>query len=187
MFSRKRKRVGLPRVSENSRNLGKFQRIPQEMLKSKVEWIPIELMKSLFALISNYNLQLVSIRRCGYMDRIFYMEVGRSAVTGGGDLWMEAEDNNIAYNMHSAILSAMSSSSTNNPTIVTASNSSKDDVGPRQRGRSSSANEASKPISVLQRRHTGAKLHGYSPLGKKLRKIIRESSKPGARNREQKK
>ncbi|XP_017877178.1 insulin receptor substrate 1 isoform X3 [Ceratina calcarata] len=98
---------------------------------------------------------LICIRRCGYMDRIFYMEVGRSAVTGGGELWMEAEDNNIAHNMHAAIMNAMSNSS---------SNSNKDDVGPRQRMRSSSATEASKPIFVLQHRHAGQKFHN-SPLG----------------------
>lgn len=118
------------------------------------------------------------------MDRIFYMEVGRSAVTGGGDFWMEAEDNNIAHNMHAAILNAMSSSSTssnsasglNNSVIGTGSSTmNKDDVGPRQRVRSSSANEASKPISVLQRRHTGAKLQGFSPLGKALTISRRES------------
>ncbi|XP_017877177.1 insulin receptor substrate 1 isoform X2 [Ceratina calcarata] len=97
---------------------------------------------------------LICIRRCGYMDRIFYMEVGRSAVTGGGELWMEAEDNNIAHNMHAAIMNAMSNSS---------SNSNKDDVGPRQRMRSSSATEASKPIFVLQHRHAGQKFHN-SPL-----------------------
>ncbi|XP_017757808.1 PREDICTED: insulin receptor substrate 1 isoform X3 [Eufriesea mexicana] len=96
---------------------------------------------------------LICIRRCGYMDRIFYMEVGRSAVTGGGELWMEAEDNNIAHNMHVAIMNSMSNSS-----------GSKDDVGPRQRKRSSSATEASKPIFVLQHRHTGQKFHN-SPLG----------------------
>ncbi|XP_047343934.1 insulin receptor substrate 1 isoform X6 [Vespa velutina] len=96
---------------------------------------------------------LICIRRCGYMERIFYMEVGRSAVTGGGEFWMEAEDNNIAHNMHAAILNAMSNS-----------NTCKDEIGPRQRMRSSSANEASKPISVLQRRHTGQKLHSFSPL-----------------------
>lgn len=100
-------------------------------------------------------MQLVSIRRCGFMERIFYMEMGRSAVTGGGEFWMEAEDNNIAHNMHAAILNAM-----------TNSNTSRDEVGPRQRMRSSSANEASKPISVLPRRHTGQKLLGFSPLGK---------------------
>ncbi|KAK2582641.1 hypothetical protein KPH14_004920 [Odynerus spinipes] len=97
---------------------------------------------------------LICIRRCGYMDRIFYMEVGRSAVTGGGEFWMEAEDSNIAHNMHAAILNAMSNS-----------NTGKDEVGSRQKMRSSPPNEASKPISVLQRRHTGQKLHSFSPLG----------------------
>ncbi|XP_076761841.1 insulin receptor substrate 1 chico isoform X4 [Xylocopa sonorina] len=95
---------------------------------------------------------LICIRRCGSMDRIFYMEVGRSAVTGGGELWMEAEDSNIAQNMHTAIMNAMSNSS-----------SSKEDVGPRQRMRSSSATEASKPIFVLQHRQAGQKFHN-SPL-----------------------
>ncbi|XP_006614542.1 insulin receptor substrate 1 isoform X2 [Apis laboriosa] len=95
---------------------------------------------------------LICIRRCGYMDRIFYMEVGRSAVTGGGELWMEAEDNNIAHNMHAAIMNSMSNSS-----------SSKDDVGPRQRVRSSSATEASKPIFVLPHRYTGQRFYN-SPL-----------------------
>ncbi|XP_043597647.1 insulin receptor substrate 1 isoform X2 [Bombus pyrosoma] len=94
---------------------------------------------------------LICIRRCGYMERIFYMEVGRSAVTGGGELWMEAEDNNIANNMHAAIINSMSNSSCK-----------KDDVGPRERIRSSSATEASKPIGVLQR-HAGQKFHN-SPL-----------------------
>lgn len=96
------------------------------------------------------------------MDRIFYMEVGRSAITGEGDYWMKAEDSNIAQNMHAAILNAMSSSS----------NKDKDrdkdnDMVPKPRLRSSSANEASKPILVLGgRRPTGHKLHGFSPLGK---------------------
>ncbi|XP_043262873.1 insulin receptor substrate 1 isoform X6 [Colletes gigas] len=94
------------------------------------------------------------IRRCGHMSRIFYMEVGRSAITGGGELWMEAEDSNITHNMHAAIMNAMSNSS-----------NSKDDVEPRQRKRSSSATEASKPIFVLQRRHAGPKFHNFSPLG----------------------
>ncbi|XP_076168627.1 insulin receptor substrate 1 chico isoform X2 [Ptiloglossa arizonensis] len=93
------------------------------------------------------------IRRCGRMSRIFYMEVGRSAVTGGGELWMEAEDCNITHNMHAAIMNAMSNS-----------RSTKDDVEPRQRMRSSSATEASKPILVLQRRHTGQKFYNFSPL-----------------------
>lgn len=68
---------------------------------------------------------------------------------------MAVEDNNIAINMYEVITTAMKNSKSN-----------KDEVAPRQRMRSSSANEASKPISVLQRRHTGQKLHGFSPLGK---------------------
>ncbi|XP_043525795.1 insulin receptor substrate 1 isoform X3 [Frieseomelitta varia] len=82
---------------------------------------------------------LTRIRRCGYMERIFYMEVGRSAVTGGGELWMEAEDSNIANNMHDAIMNSMSNS------------------GPRERVHSSSAADAS--VS----RHTGSRFHN-SPL-----------------------
>lgn len=74
------------------------------------------------------------------MERIFYMEVGRSAVTGGGELWMEAEDSNIANNMHDAIMNSMSNS------------------GPRERVHSSSAADAS--VS----RHTGSRFHN-SPLG----------------------
>lgn len=43
----------------------------------------------------------------------------------------------------------------------------RDDIGPIQRNRSSSANEASKPIFVLQRRqtHVGAKPFSFSPSG----------------------
>ncbi|KAK1122111.1 hypothetical protein K0M31_009950 [Melipona bicolor] len=87
---------------------------------------------------------LTRIRRCGYMERIFYMEVGRSAVTGGGELWMEAEDSNIANNMHDAIMNSMSNS------------------GPRERVHSSSAADAS--VS----RHTGSRFHN-SPLGTNVR------------------
>ncbi|XP_025988157.2 flocculation protein FLO11 isoform X3 [Solenopsis invicta] len=99
------------------------------------------------------EISLNYIRRCGFADDIFYIEVGRSAVTGDGEFWMAVEDNNIALNMYDVITTAMKNSKSN-----------KDEVAPRQRTRSSSANEASKPISVLQRRHTGQKLHGFSPL-----------------------
>ncbi|GLH09075.1 Insulin receptor substrate 1 [Gryllus bimaculatus] len=87
-----------------------------------------------------YEFGLMCIRRCGHSDCFFYMEVGRSACTGAGDLWMQTEDPNIAQNMHAAILSAMSN------------NSSKEDVVPRPRTRSSSAIEASKPISMIPRK-----------------------------------
>lgn len=89
------------------------------------------------------------------MDRIFYMEVGRSAMTGEGDYWMKAEDSNIASNMHSTIMNAMTKSKEREG----------DDLLPQGRKRSSSANDASKPISVISRRGTCSKLHGFSPLG----------------------
>lgn len=99
-------------------------------------------------------LQLNFIRRCGFADDIFYIEVGRLTVTGDGEFWMAVEDNNIALNMYDVITSAMKNSKSN-----------KDEGS--QRRRSSSANEASKPISVLQRRHTGQKIGpSFSPLGK---------------------
>ncbi|XP_077299286.1 insulin receptor substrate 1 chico isoform X2 [Arctopsyche grandis] len=98
---------------------------------------------------------LTTIRRCGDSECFFYMEVGRSSVTGAGELWMHTEDQNIAQSMHSTILNAMSS----------RSSSIKEELGPKTRNRSSSANEASKPISVLTRRqtHAGSKSHGLSP------------------------
>ncbi|XP_018355453.1 PREDICTED: insulin receptor substrate 2 isoform X2 [Trachymyrmex septentrionalis] len=111
------------------------------------------------------EISLNYIRRCGFANDIFYIEVGRSAVTGDGEFWMAVEDNNIALNMYDVITTAMRNSKSN-----------KDEVGPRQRTRSSSANEASKPISVLQRRHTGQKLHGFSPLEEQ--KIYKEQVEP---------
>ncbi|XP_076355701.1 uncharacterized protein LOC143249549 isoform X2 [Tachypleus tridentatus] len=53
---------------------------------------------------------LVTIRRCGHSDCFFFMEVGRSAVTGAGELWMQAEENLISQNMHETILNYMKSS-----------------------------------------------------------------------------
>lgn len=87
-----------------------------------------------------YEFSLVSVRRCGRSECFFYMEVGRSSCTGEGELWMQTEDTNIADNMHAAILHAMSN------------NSSKEEQVSRPR--SSSTNEVSKPIAMLQRRQT---------------------------------
>ncbi|KAG8035583.1 hypothetical protein G9C98_001011 [Cotesia typhae] len=101
---------------------------------------------------------LTTVRRCGSMERYFYMEVGRSAVTGEGEYWMKVEDANIALNMHTAILNAMSSNASNRDKEDSASLSAK------TRMRSFSANEASKPISVLGVRRPTSKLHGFSPL-----------------------
>ncbi|KAJ7313305.1 hypothetical protein JRQ81_004594 [Phrynocephalus forsythii] len=52
-------------------------------------------------------LQLLNVRRCGHSENYFFMEVGRSAVTGPGELWMQVEDLVVAQNMHETILEAM--------------------------------------------------------------------------------
>ncbi|XP_075238403.1 insulin receptor substrate 1 chico isoform X2 [Lycorma delicatula] len=75
---------------------------------------------------------LQSIRRCGDLESFFYMEVGQSSVTGAGNLWMQTEDNNIAQNMHAAIMSACRNCK---------------DLGPVSRGRSHSTNESSRPMN----------------------------------------
>uniref|UniRef100_A0A8D0GAM7 Insulin receptor substrate 2 n=1 Tax=Sphenodon punctatus TaxID=8508 RepID=A0A8D0GAM7_SPHPU len=53
------------------------------------------------------TLQLMNIRRCGHSDSFFFMEVGRSAATGPGELWMQADDSVVAQNIHETILEAM--------------------------------------------------------------------------------
>ena len=50
------------------------------------------------------ELQLVNIRRCGHTDCFFFMELGRGAPTGAGELWIQVDDQIIAQNMHEAIL-----------------------------------------------------------------------------------
>ncbi|KAJ8321792.1 hypothetical protein KUTeg_000263 [Tegillarca granosa] len=60
---------------------------------------------------ADYVFQLASIRRCGHSDNFFYMEVGRSAPTGDGELWMQVEDKDIAKNLHEEVLKHMRSSS----------------------------------------------------------------------------
>ncbi|XP_015283375.1 PREDICTED: insulin receptor substrate 1-like [Gekko japonicus] len=52
-------------------------------------------------------LQLLNVRRCGHSENYFFMEVGRSAVTGPGELWMQVDDLVVAQNMHETILEAM--------------------------------------------------------------------------------
>ncbi|XP_018493695.1 insulin receptor substrate 1-B [Galendromus occidentalis] len=56
---------------------------------------------------------LNSIRRCGHTDCFFFMELGRSSITGAGELWMQTGDTVIAQNMHEVLLSAMKSSKSN--------------------------------------------------------------------------
>uniref|UniRef100_A0A8C4VB75 Insulin receptor substrate 2 n=1 Tax=Falco tinnunculus TaxID=100819 RepID=A0A8C4VB75_FALTI len=57
------------------------------------------------------TLQLMNIRRCGHSDSFFFIEVGRSAATGPGELWMQADDSVVAQNIHETILEAMKAAS----------------------------------------------------------------------------
>ncbi|XP_061571713.1 insulin receptor substrate 2-like isoform X2 [Cololabis saira] len=83
------------------------------------------------------TLQLLNIRRCGHSDSFFFMEVGRSAVTGPGEFWMQAEDLVVAQNIHETILEAMRALK------------ELAEFRPRSKSQSASTN----PISVPQRRH----------------------------------
>lgn len=81
------------------------------------------------------TLQLMNVRRCGHSDNYFFVEVGRSAVTGPGELWMQVDDSVVAQNMHETILEAMKSLS--------------EEFRPRTKSQSLS----STPITVPSRRH----------------------------------
>ncbi|XP_028820863.1 insulin receptor substrate 1-B isoform X2 [Denticeps clupeoides] len=88
-------------------------------------------------------LQLMNVRRCGHSENFFFVEVGRSAVTGPGEFWMQVEDSVVAQNMHETLLEAMKALSEEF----------------RQRSKSQSGagagggGTASNPISVPSRRH----------------------------------
>ncbi len=82
-------------------------------------------------------LQLMNIRRCGHSESFFFIEVGRSAVTGPGEFWMQVDDSVVAQNMHETILEAMKAMS--------------EEFRPRSKSQSSS--NCSNPISVPVRRH----------------------------------
>uniref|UniRef100_A0A8C8RM45 Insulin receptor substrate 1 n=1 Tax=Pelusios castaneus TaxID=367368 RepID=A0A8C8RM45_9SAUR len=88
-------------------------------------------------------LQLLSVRRCGHSENYFFLEVGRSAATGPGELWMQVEDLVVAQNIHETILEAMKALSEEC----------------RLRGRSQSS--ASAPISVPARRLPVANAPGF--------------------------
>ncbi|XP_036403505.1 insulin receptor substrate 1-B [Megalops cyprinoides] len=88
-------------------------------------------------------LQLMNVRRCGHSENFFFVEVGRSSVTGPGEFWMQVEDSVVAQNMHETLLESMKALSEEF----------------RQRSKSQSAAAAgggataSNPISVPSRRH----------------------------------
>ncbi|CAL1598095.1 unnamed protein product [Knipowitschia caucasica] len=82
-------------------------------------------------------LPLMNIRRCGHSDNFFFIEVGRSAMTGAGEFWMQAEDLVVAQNIHETILEAMKAMK------------ELSEFRPRSKSQSASTN----PISVPTRRN----------------------------------
>ncbi|XP_071372273.1 insulin receptor substrate 2 [Centroberyx affinis] len=87
--------------------------------------------------VASVSLQLMNIRRCGHSDSFFFIEVGRSAATGPGELWMQADDSVVAQNIHETILEAMKAMK------------ELSEFRPRSKSQSSGTN----PISVPTRRH----------------------------------
>lgn len=87
--------------------------------------------------VASVILQLMNIRRCGHSDSFFFIEVGRSAATGPGELWMQADDSVVAQNIHETILEAMKAMK------------ELSEFRPRSKSQSSGTN----PISVPSRRH----------------------------------
>ncbi|XP_056267274.1 insulin receptor substrate 1-B [Pseudoliparis swirei] len=93
--------------------------------------------------VASVVLQLMNVRRCGHSENFFFIEVGRSAVTGPGEFWMQVDDSVVAQNMHETLLEAMKALSEEF----------------RQRSKSQSVGTscgggtASNPISVPSRRH----------------------------------
>ncbi|KAG7253557.1 hypothetical protein CRUP_026143 [Coryphaenoides rupestris] len=87
--------------------------------------------------VASVSLQLMNIRRCGHSHSFFFIEVGRSAVTGPGELWMQADDSVVAQNIHETILEAMKAMK------------ELSEFRPRSKSQSSGTN----PISVPIRRH----------------------------------
>ncbi|XP_028810788.1 insulin receptor substrate 2a [Denticeps clupeoides] len=87
--------------------------------------------------VAAVTLQLMNIRRCGHSDSFFFIEVGRSASTGPGELWMQADDTVVAQNIHETILEAMKAMK------------ELSEFRPRSKSQSASTN----PISVPTRRN----------------------------------
>ncbi|XP_048224282.1 insulin receptor substrate 1-like [Perognathus longimembris pacificus] len=53
------------------------------------------------------RLSLLSVRRCGHAGAFFFLELGRSAPTGPGELWLQAPDAVVARSIHDTVLDAM--------------------------------------------------------------------------------
>ncbi|XP_061834579.1 insulin receptor substrate 2-like isoform X2 [Nerophis lumbriciformis] len=105
-------------------------------------------------------LQLMNIRRCGHSDSFFFIEVGRSAITGPGEFWMQAEDSVVAQNIHETILEAMKELSEFRP-------------------RSKSQSASTTPISVPSRRNLNNLPPSQTGLVRRSRTDSMAATSPG--------
>ncbi|KAG7502060.1 hypothetical protein JOB18_013204 [Solea senegalensis] len=109
------------------------------------------------------SLQLMNIRRCGHSDSFFFIELGRSAVTGPGEFWMQAEDSVVAQNIHETILEAMKAMK------------ELSEFRPRSKSQSASTN----PISVPTRRNLNNPPPSLTGLVRRSRTDSMAASSPG--------
>ncbi|XP_033954355.1 insulin receptor substrate 2-like isoform X1 [Pseudochaenichthys georgianus] len=109
------------------------------------------------------SLQLMNIRRCGHSDTFFFIEVGRSAVTGPGEFWMQAEDSVVAQNIHETILEAMKAMK------------ELSEFRPRSKSQSASTN----PISVPTRRNLNNLPPSQTGLVRRSRTDSMAANSPG--------
>lgn len=116
--------------------------------------------------VASVILQLMNIRRCGHSDSFFFIEVGRSASTGPGELWMQADDSVVAQNIHETILEAMK-----------AMKELMCEFRPRSKSQSSGTN----PISVPARRHLNHLPPSQTGLPRRSRTDSVAASSPGAK------
>ncbi|KAJ8406144.1 hypothetical protein AAFF_G00303750 [Aldrovandia affinis] len=117
-------------------------------------------------------LQLMNIRRCGHSENFFFVEVGRSAVTGPGEFWMQADDSVVAQNMHETILEAMRAMS--------------EEFHPRGGKSQPGGSKCSTPISVPLRRHHHHNNHpppSQVGLGRRSRAESVAAAPPGRQSR----
>ncbi|NWI15303.1 IRS2A protein, partial [Crypturellus soui] len=90
------------------------------------------------------HLQLMNIRRCGHSENFFFIEVGRSASIGPGELWMQVDDSVVAQNMHETFLDTMKALK------------AFAEFRPRSKSQSSGGGSGTNPISfITTRRHLG--------------------------------
>ncbi|NXL88322.1 IRS2B protein, partial [Alectura lathami] len=94
--------------------------------------------------VPSVHLQLMNIRRCGHSENFFFIEVGRSASIGPGELWMQVEDSVVAQNMHETFLETMKALK------------AFAEFRPRSKSQSSGGGGGTNPISfITTRRHLG--------------------------------